>query len=81
MGNLLFSQACMVKLVEIKRNLERDLGYKFKLLDTDDLVDLLMAAALSSDKNIRHSYLDFLKRLDQNQLDELGHLGLDLPDE
>jgi hypothetical protein len=80
MGTLIFSQAGMAKLVKIRRRMEREFGFHFKLADTDNFIELLMAASISPDPHIRKCFLDFLASLNREQRTRLHQLGLDVPD-
>lgn len=80
MGNLIFSQAAMAQLVKIRRQMEREFGFQFKLADTDNFLELLKAAAISPDPLIRACFQDFLAGLDAEQRQRLHQLGLDLPE-
>lgn len=80
MEELLFSQASLALLVRIRRKLEREFGFDFRLSDRRQILELLTAAAASPDRGIRHDYHAFLAALDRRQRDHLQRLGIRIPD-
>ncbi|HID50008.1 MAG TPA: hypothetical protein EYP40_10440 [Chromatiales bacterium] len=80
MGNLIFSQAGMAQLVKIRRQMEREFGFRFRLANTENFLELLNAAAISPDPSIRACFKDFLADLSPEQRQRLQQLGLDLPE-
>ncbi|MCG6887205.1 MAG: hypothetical protein LJE74_08355 [Proteobacteria bacterium] len=79
MENLIFSQAGVAQLVKIRRQIEHEFGFQFKLADTESFIDFLTAASISPDSSIRACFMDFLTNLNQEQRQRLQSLGLDLP--
>lgn len=79
MDELVFSQACLAKLVQIRRRLEREFGYRFQLAQKAHLAELLTAAAVNPDIHIRQLFLDFVSCLDASQQQALAELGIRLP--
>ncbi len=80
MEELLFSQASLALLVRIRRRLEREFGFAFRLSDRRQIVDLLTAASASPDRAIRRDFHDFLAALEPRQRDQLQRLGIPVPE-
>ena len=81
MGEIVFTQQCITKLVKIRRELEKEFGYTYQLSSNHHLVDLLRAAAFSSDEEIQQCFRDFLQGLNQQQMKKIYDLGISLPAE
>ncbi len=80
MDELLFSQACLAKLVQIRRRLEQEFGYGFRLAEKDHLAELLTAAAVNPDIHIKQLFQDFATGLTGQQQQRLRELGIKLPE-
>jgi len=79
MEELLFSQAGMAILVRIRRKLEEEFGFAFRLADRQQILELLTAASASPDRAIRRDFHDFLDTLDSRQRTRLQRLGIPVP--
>ena len=79
MGELVFTQQCLSKLVKIRREMEKEFGYNYQLSSNNHLVDLLRAAAYSPDEEIQQCFHDFLQGLSKQQLKIITDLGVSLP--
>jgi len=79
MGELVFTQQCLSKLVKIRREMEKEFGYNYQLSSNNHLVDLLRAAAYSPDEEIQQCFRDFLQGLSKKQLKIITDLGVSLP--
>ena len=79
MGELVFTQQCLSKLVQIRREMEKEFGYNYQLSSDNNLVDLLRAAAYSPDEEIQRCFHDFLHGLTKQQLKKITDLGVSLP--
>jgi hypothetical protein len=79
MGELVFTQQCLSKLVKIRREMEKEFGYNYQLSSNNNLVDLLLAAAYSPDEEIQQCFRDFLQGLSKQQLKIITDLGVSLP--
>jgi len=79
MGELVFTQQCLSKLVQIRREMEKEFGYNYQLSSNNNLVDLLRAAAYSPDEEIQRCFRDFLQGLTKQQLKKITDLGVTLP--
>ena len=79
MGELVFTQHCLSKLVQIRRELEKEFGYNYQLSSNNHLVDLLRAAAYSPDEEIQRCFRDFLHGLTKQQLKKITDMGVSLP--
>ncbi len=81
MGEIVFTQQCLSKLVKIRREMEKEFGYTYQLSSNHHLVDLLRAAAFSTDDEIQECFRDFLQGLDKHQIKKITDLGISLPAE
>jgi hypothetical protein len=81
MGELVFTQQCLSKLAQIRREMEKEFGYSYQLSSSNHLVDLLRAAAYAPDEEIQQCFRDFLQGLDKQQLKKIAELGISLPAE
>ncbi len=81
MGEIVFTQECLAKLVKIRREIEKEFGYSYQLSSNHHLVDLLRAAAFSPDEDIQQCFLDFLQGLNKQQINKITELGISLPAE
>lgn len=81
MGEIVFTQECLAKLVKIRREIEKEFGYSYQLSSNHHLVDLLRAAAFSTDEDIQQCFLDFLQGLNKQQINKITELGISLPAE
>ncbi len=81
MEELVFTQKCLSKLVEIRREMEKEFGCSYRLSSNNQVVDLLRAAAYSPDEEIQKCFRDFLQGLTQQQLKMITDLGVSLPAE
>ena len=81
MGEIVFTQECLAKLVKIRREIEKEFGYSYQLSSNHHLVDLLRAAAFSPDEDIHRCFLDFLQGLNKQQINKITELGISLPAE
>lgn len=81
MGEIVFTQQCLTKLVKIRREMEKEFGYTYQLSSSHHLVDLLRAAAFSSDEEIQECFREFLQGLNQHQIKKINDLGISLPAE
>ena len=79
MGELVFTQKCLAKLVQIRREMEKEFGYNYELSSNNEVVDLLRAAAYSPDVEIQQCFRDFLQGLNKQQLKMITDLGVSLP--
>jgi hypothetical protein len=79
MGELVFTQQCLSKLVKIRREMEKEFGCNYQLSSNNHLVDLLRAAAYSPDEEIQQCFRDFLQGLSKQQLKIITDLGVSLP--
>jgi len=81
MGEIVFTQQCLSKLVKIRREMEREIGYTYQLSSNQHLMDLLRAAAFSPDEEIQECFRDFLQGLNKQQIKTITDLGISLPAE
>ena len=81
MGEIVFTQQCLSKLVKIRREMEKEFGYSYQLSSSHHLVDLLRAAAFSPDEEIQECFRDFLQGLNKQQRKKITDLGISLPAE
>lgn len=81
MGEIVFTQQCLSKLVKIRREMEREIGYTYQLSSNHHLVDLLRAAAFSPDEEVQQCFRDFLQGLNKQQIKTITDLGVSLPTE
>jgi hypothetical protein len=81
MEEMVFTQQCLSKLAQIRREMEKEFGYSYQLSSSDHLVDLLRAAAYAQDKEIQQCFRDFLQGLDKQQLKKIADMGISLPAE
>lgn len=81
MEEMVFTQQCLSKLAQIRREMEKEFGYTYQLSSTSHLVDLLRAAAYAEDQEIQQCFHDFLQGLDKQQLKRIAELGINLPAE
>ena len=81
MGELVFTQQCLSKLAQIRRELEKEFGYNYQISTHNHVVDLLRAAAYASDEEIQQCFRDFLQGLNKQQLKKIADLGVSLPAE
>ena len=79
MGELVFTQQCLSKLAQIRREMEKEFGYSYRLSSSNHLVVLLRAAAYAPDEEIQQCFRDFLQGLDKKQLKKIAELGISLP--
>jgi hypothetical protein len=79
MGDLVFTQHCLSKLVQIRREMEKEFGYNYQLSSNTHLVDLLRAAAYSTNDEIQQCFRDFLQGLTKQQLKKITDMGVSLP--
>ena len=80
MEALLFSQASLSRLVRIRRKLEEEFGFEYRLADRRQILELLTAASASPDRAIRRDYHEFLASLDPRQRARLQGLGIPVPE-
>jgi len=80
MDELLFSQSALAKLVQIRRRLEQEFGYGFRLAEKEHLAELLTAAAVNPDVRIKQLFQDFVTGLTLKQQQRLRDLGIRLPE-
>ena len=80
MGEIVFTQECLSKLVKIRRELEKEFGYTYQLSSNHHLVELLRAAAFSQDEEIQQCFRDFLQGLNKQQIKKITDLGINLPE-
>jgi hypothetical protein len=80
MDELLFNQSSLTKLVQIRRRLEQEFGYGFRLSRKDHLAELLTAAAVNPDIRIKQLFQDFATGLTGQQQQRLRELGIKLPE-
>ena len=81
MGELVFTQQCLSKLAQIRREMEKEFGYSYQLSSSNHLVDLLRAADYAEDQEIQLCFRDFLQGLDKQQLKQIADMGINLPTE
>lgn len=81
MEEMVFTQQCLSKLAQIRREMEKEFGYTYQLSSNSHLVDLLRAAAYAEDQEIQQCFHDFLQGLDKQQLKRIAELGINLPAE
>lgn len=79
MEDLVFTQKCLTKLVQIRREMEKEFGYNYQLSSNTHLVDLLRAAAYSTNDEIQQYFRDFLQGLTKQQLKKITDMGVSLP--
>ncbi len=80
MEALLFSQASLSRLVRIRRRLEEEFGFEYRLADRHQILELLTAASASPDRAIRRDFHEFLDTLDSRQRTRLQNLGIPVPE-
>lgn len=81
MGDLVFTQKCLSKLVQIRREMKKEFGGNYQLSNSNQVVDLLRAAAYSPDDEIQQCFRDFLQGLTKQQLKKITEMGVSLPAE
>ncbi|MDX1823140.1 MAG: hypothetical protein R3354_00400 [Thiohalomonadales bacterium] len=81
MEELVFTQKSLSKLVHIRRKMEKEFGCTYQISSNNQVVDLLRAAAYSSDDDIQKCFREFLQGLTQQQLKMITELGVTLPTE
>lgn len=81
MGELVFTQQSLAKLVQIRREMEKEFGYNYELSSNSEVVDLLCAAAYSPVAEIQQCFQAFLQGLTKQQLKMITDLGVSLPAE
>ncbi len=79
MEELVFTQKCLSKLVQIRRKMEKEFGCSYQISSNNHVVDLLRAAAYSPDEEIQNCFRDFLQGLTPQQLKMITDLGVSLP--
>ena len=78
MDTLIFSQSAIFRLQQLGSHYYHYSGVRHKLATPEGILDLLKAAALAQDANVRGSYDAFVMELNKRQIESLSERGVTL---
>jgi hypothetical protein len=76
MDTLIFSQSAIFRLQQLGSHYYHYSGVRHKLATPEGILDLLKAAALAEETNVRACYDAFVMELNKRQIDALSDRGV-----
>lgn len=78
MDTLIFSQTGIFRLQQLGSQYFRLTGKRFRLSEQEGILSLLKQSVLTSDKQVRKAYDEFILELNKRQIDGLTSRGVKL---